>query len=76
MAKVKVARKQEVPMVPRKYSGKWIAWSFDHSWIVASGESAGEARQKAFDKGEARVWLDKVPEYNVRFGGAAFRTHT
>lgn len=61
-------------VVPRRYAGKWIAWSHDHSRIVASGDTVVEARQKALNQGEVRAWLDKVPEYDVRFGGAAFKT--
>lgn len=71
MAKVQTKVKRP-PIVPLKYAGMWIAWSYDHSKIVASGKTLMEAKQKAHKAGEARPWLDRTPDPDVRFGGAAF----
>lgn len=60
-------------VVPRRYAGKWIAWSHDHSKIVASADNPTEVRIKAQKAGEPRPWLDRTPDADVRFGGAAFR---
>jgi hypothetical protein len=63
----------KVDVVPLKYAGKWIAWSFDHAHIVASGNTTTEARLAAQKAGEARPWLDRAPDADVRFGGPQFR---
>jgi hypothetical protein len=54
------------PSVPKKYSGKWIAWDFDRTRIVASGTTFAEAKQAAQAAGETRPILAKVPRSNVR----------
>lgn len=68
----KVRKKEAVAAVPAKYAGKWVAWSGDGITIVASGNTIREAREGAKKKGEEKPWLDKIPDANIRFGGAAF----
>jgi hypothetical protein len=62
-------RENETPIVPREYSGKWIAWDHSQTKIVASGQTFGEARQRALDAGEPDPILAKVPNSAVRFVG-------
>jgi len=66
-------RGKKATVVPLRYAGKWIAWSFDHTHIVASGNTTTEARIKAQKAGEARPWLDRTPDADMRFGGPQFR---
>ena len=62
----------KAPLVPKKYAGKWIAWNHNHTRIIASARTFGEARSAAQTKGETDPLLDKVPSADVRFvGGAA-----
>lgn len=56
---------------PVKYQGQWVAWNYEHTKVVASGESPLEVKEKAIKKGEPRPWLDKVPAENEYYGGAA-----
>lgn len=72
---MKAAIKGDVPTVPLKYAGKWIAWSFDHTEIVASGDHLKDVHDEVRQAGGdvSKVWFDKVPDANIRFGGAAFR---
>lgn len=62
-----------IPVVPAKYAGKWVAWSSDHKKIVGSGSTAKDAFEAAARRGEQKPWLDRVPEKNTFFAGAAFR---
>ncbi len=62
-----------VSKVPIALSGKWIAWSDDHTRIVASGDHLADVHQEVEKKGEKDVWFDKVPSRTDFFGGAAFR---
>jgi hypothetical protein len=64
-----MASQQGVPTVPREYSGKWIAWDFNRTRIVASGATFDEAKQAAKAAGEIRPILAKVPRADVRFLG-------
>jgi hypothetical protein len=59
----------ESPLVPKEYSGKWIAWSNDRSVIIACGETADEAEDRAHEMGEESPVLAKVPLADVRFLG-------
>ena len=56
-------------IVPKEYSGKWIAWDFNLTRIVASGTTFAEAKQAAQAAGETRPILAKVPRADVRFLG-------
>ena len=57
------------PIVPKEYSGKWIAWNRERTHIVASGQTADEAEDRAIEKGEDSPILAKVPLAHVRFLG-------
>lgn len=72
---MKEATRRDAPTVPLEYAGKWIAWSFDHTKIVASGDHLKDVHEQVKQAGEdvSKVWFDKVPDANIRFGGAAFR---
>jgi hypothetical protein len=60
---------KETFVVPKKYSGQWIAWNRDKTVIVASGRTADEAEDRALEKGEESPVLAKVPLADVRFLG-------
>lgn len=73
MPRTKKQRNQKprpLPIVPLKYAGRWIAWDYNHTRIVASGTTLAEAQAKAQTVGEARAWFDRAPDAEVRFGGA------
>jgi hypothetical protein len=55
--------------VPLEYAGKWIAWDFRETQIVASGESYQQTKKAAEQSGELRPVLEKVPDAKVRFIG-------
>ena len=57
------------PIVEIDYAGKWIAWDFDETKIIASGQSYRETKQAAQAAGEQRPILVKVPDATVRFIG-------
>jgi hypothetical protein len=57
------------PIVPKEYSGKWIAWNFHRTRILASGRTAQEARDAALKAGEPKPILSKVPRADVRYIG-------
>lgn len=57
------------PVVPIAYSGKWIAWDFRRTRILASGHTAKETREAAIQAGEPKPILSKVPRADVRFIG-------
>src|SRR5205823_6528414 len=57
------------PVVPRCYSGLWIAWNEARTEIVGSGRTLDEAREAARAKGELKPVLAKVPKADVRFMG-------
>jgi hypothetical protein len=52
-----------------EYAGKWIAWNFEETKIIASGISYGETKQAAQAAGEERPVLVKAPDADVRFLG-------
>ncbi|MEK7499091.1 MAG: hypothetical protein AAB649_00605 [Patescibacteria group bacterium] len=68
----KVQKNTKIETVPIELAGKWIAWSADHTRIVASGDHIADVSQEVTEKGEKDVWFDKVPSRTVFFGGAAF----
>jgi hypothetical protein len=57
------------PIVPMEFAGKWIAWDFSLSRIIASGHSYEETIQQALATGEKRPVLEKAPDARVRFIG-------
>jgi hypothetical protein len=57
------------PTVPRGYSGKWIAWDFGRTKILASGTTLVEAKQAAEALGETRPVLAKIPPADASFIG-------
>ncbi len=57
------------PLVPLEYCGKWIAWDYDRTKIVGSGQTLSEARDAANKVGEARPFLTKAPHPTTRFAG-------
>jgi hypothetical protein len=61
------------PIVPKKYAGKWIAYDFAETKIIASGRSYEETLKAAKATGEARPVLVKTPDARVRFIGGHLR---
>jgi hypothetical protein len=57
------------PIVPIEYAGKWIAWDFAETKIIASGRSYEETLKAAEATGEKRPILAKAPDARVRFIG-------
>ena len=57
------------PIVPIEYAGKWIAWDFERTKIIASGRSYAETVRAAQASGETRPILEKTPDARVRFLG-------
>lgn len=60
---------QPPPIVPIEYAGKWIAWDFNETKIIASGQTYKATKVAAEATGEARPVLVKAPDANVRFMG-------
>lgn len=58
-----------LPIVPIKYAGKWIAWNFEETKIIASGDSFAETLRAAEATGEKQPILAKAPDAKVRFIG-------
>ena len=59
----------ESPIVPLEYAGKWIAWTHEHTRIIASGRTFQEANDAAKAAGEADPIFAKAPKADVRFVG-------
>ena len=57
------------PTVSIEYCGKWIAWDFDETKIIASGPSYAETKKAAQARGEERPVLVKAPQADARFIG-------
>jgi hypothetical protein len=57
------------PIVPIEYAGKWIAWDFERTKIIASGRTYAETNRAAKATGENRPILAKAPDARVRFIG-------
>ena len=51
----------ESPVVPLEHSGKWIAWNFERTKILASARILAEAKRAAEATGKKRPILAKVP---------------
>jgi hypothetical protein len=66
---VRARRSKEPPLVPRKYSGLWIAWDRKQERILGSGRTFAEAKQAALEAGEPNPLLAKVPKADIRFVG-------
>ena len=62
-------RVSTVPVVPREYGGKWIAWNYDGTRIIASGNDLKSAEAEARKLGENRPRLERVPRADVRIVG-------
>jgi hypothetical protein len=60
---------QEPPIVPIEYAGKWIAWDYEQTRIIASGCTYAETIRAAQATGEKRPILEKAPDVRVRFIG-------
>ena len=60
---------QQLPTVPIDHCGKWIAWNFDETKIIASGLTYAETKKAAQATGENRPVLVKAPQADVRFIG-------
>lgn len=55
--------------VPVEFAGKWVAWSADHSRIVAHAESLPRLWQVVQEEGIEDPIFEKVPQADVRFVG-------
>ena len=55
--------------VPTEYSGKWVAWTSDHSRILAAANRLSELWQQVHDKRIDAPVFEKVPRCDVRFVG-------
>jgi hypothetical protein len=64
-----MAPNQAPPIVPIEYAGKWIAWDFNETKIIASGRSYSETLDAALATGEQKPVLVKAPDAKVRFIG-------
>jgi hypothetical protein len=62
---------QIVPVVPREYAGKWIAWNREGTRILAAAEELNAAEQAAREAGENRPRLERVPRADARIVGGA-----
>ena len=60
---------QPPPTVPIEHCGKWIAWDFDETKIIATGQSYEETKKAAQATGEQRPVLVKAPQADARFIG-------
>ena len=47
--------------IPPEYQGQWLAWSEDHTEILAHGGTLSEVRQQAAKRGCTRPVFQKVP---------------
>jgi hypothetical protein len=61
-----------VPVVPREYAGKWLAWSADGRRIVTVGESFEAVEQAAVEAGfpADQVAIERVPTSRQRLTGS------
>ncbi len=55
--------------VPVVFAGQWVAWTSDHSRIVAHCESMQELWRIVNDRQITDPIFEKVPRSNVRFVG-------
>jgi hypothetical protein len=59
----------ETPAVPQECGGKWIAWNYERTKILAIARTFGEAKEAAEALGEIKPVLAKAPRADVRFLG-------
>jgi len=59
----------EAPVVPLEYAGLWIAWDWEHTRIVASGQTIEEAFEAAIAAGEPEPILGRAPDAETHFVG-------
>ena len=59
---------KKLPIIPKKYLGKWIVWNTADTKIIASGRTFLEANRAAKESGEKEPSLMKV--HRGRFIGA------
>lgn len=59
----------KTPVVPREFSGQWIAWNFERTRIVATAHTFAEATKAAEALGENKPVLAKAPRADMRFLG-------
>ncbi|HEV2969102.1 MAG TPA: hypothetical protein VGY55_03870 [Pirellulales bacterium] len=64
-------QQRQPPIVPKELGGKWIAWTFDGSRIVAYGDTLDECESAAEKTGETNLRFEKTPRSDVRIIGAA-----
>lgn len=57
-------------LAPIQFAGKWVAWNWDRTKIVAHGETMADADAAAMATGEKYV-LQKLTPPEVIFIGAA-----
>ncbi len=57
-----MSAEQPSPIVPIELSGRWIAWDFDETKVIASGSSYAEVKRSAIATGERRPVLVKAPQ--------------
>lgn len=62
-----------IPVVPHECGGRWIAWDYAGSRILAVADVLEEAEHAARQAGEARPRLEKVPRSDARIVGGARR---
>lgn len=62
-----------IPVVPREFGGKWIAWNQAGTKILAAADDLVTAEQAARQAGENHPRLEKVPRADVRIVGGARR---
>jgi hypothetical protein len=55
--------------VPLEYAGKWVAWSSDHSQVVAHCDSIEELWRLVRERKISDPIYEKVPHSDVRFVG-------
>ncbi|WP_442481445.1 hypothetical protein [Aeoliella sp. SH292] len=56
-------------VVAIEYAGKWLAWDFEETRILASAESYEDAKAAALSTGESRPVLVRAPDADKRFIG-------
>jgi hypothetical protein len=66
----KSSRHAVLPVIPRKYSGQWVAWDRSRTRIVAQERSFREEFEATRVADRRDVAYMKVPEVDVRFVGS------
>jgi hypothetical protein len=67
--KMSMQEECKTPVVPRECGGKWIAWNFERTKILATGRTYSDAKQAAEALGETKPVLAKAPRADIRFLG-------